>query len=234
MADSRKQTTEERLDLLEKRLDQMIGVVERQKDLMIKMLEVVEKLMEESPQAASAPNNNVEIWVYTNKSPCSSHPKAIESVTAYVTSMRTMQEHPLNINYCNVCGRYYINTEQYNEYARRYGHPILNLCFDEEAASDKYDYSTWQQESVLHFMGYNVNAEADLSPEERREVLVTALDNEILTKAQVVSFLEGLIYRGKRRYNMRNAVLKWSSDLEYIRDYQLNTQRKVKGTFYLR
>ena len=177
-------------------------------------------------------DDTVEIWVYANKVPCAEHPRDIESVTAYVTSMVSGIEHPININYCRCCNKYYINSNQYNAYANKYGIPLITLRFP-TCAEQGNDYSTWREESVLHFLGYNVNATENLSADERRNILVGAIETGIMKKAQIVSFLESLVYRNKKRKKMEMAISKWNTDIEYIRTYQINQQRKIKGKFYI-
>lgn len=95
----------------------------------------------------------------------------MESVTAYVASDRAYQEEPINVAYCPVCNRYYINAEQYRAFTKMHGLPYIRLRMDAPQ-----DYSCWKEESLLHQMGYNVNTVDNLSETERRSILEHAID----------------------------------------------------------
>lgn len=169
------------------------------------------------------------IWLYRNKTPCPKHPGQVESVTAYVESVRNHMPNPLNIQYCKVCKRYYINETSYQMYAKRYGLPILNIS-PLMTSGHPFDPTQLQEHSPLYIAGYNVSAEFGLSDRERHRILAEIIASGTLTKSQVVSHLETLIkYRGNE-LSMQNAVSKWELDLSFVHQYDLQTQRTVTGS----
>lgn len=170
----------------------------------------------------------VTIWIYKGKTPCPQHPDEVEAVTAYIPSSRDFKEYPLTVNYCRRCRRYYINSIQFNLYAQRHGMPLVNLR--SMASSGTYaDYSTWQDESLLHFLGYNVNATDNIPEYARQELLAQAMDAGIVSKPNVSSFLEGLIRRSEGQIKMQAAIGKWKRDLQFVANYKIHDQRKVFG-----
>ena len=171
-----------------------------------------------------------EIWIYSLKMPCVGHQKRVETVTAYVQAANDMHLYPLNVYYCPVCQKYYINSEQYRAFAKKHGLPDIRLMF-ERNANGTIDFSAWHEESLLHLMGYNVDSREGLSDEERHQTLLHILNTGTMTKAEIISFLEFLIYKNEGNYRLDNARTKWKEDANFIRNYDLGNQRKVAGRF---
>ena len=169
------------------------------------------------------------IWIYKAKYPCRGHEQAVESVRVIVESVRDHREYPINANYCSVCQKYYINAESFNRYAERYGIPLVKVEITDEF-TEAFG-GLWNEESVLHALGYNVNAQDALPAWRRQEILKEAIQANIVTKAETVAYLERLINRNRNRGNFQIAVSKWREDLSYILDYHLLEQQSVRGVF---
>lgn len=169
----------------------------------------------------------VDVWVYRLKRPCPHHD--VQSVTAYVATDKLSVEQPINVAYCPVCKKYYINAEQYRVFGKRNGLPYFRLKVEGGP-----DYQLWKEESLLHCMGYNVNALDNLASSERRYILERIIDTGTLSKIEVISFLEFLIHQNENNYRMSNASSKWRSDADYIRRYRLNEQRSVRARILFR
>lgn len=169
-----------------------------------------------------------EIWIYNLKLPCSRHPEKVETVTAFIPVNDDTQSKPANIYYCPICNKYYINIEQYNQFAKKYGLPFVKLRTN---SPTMIDYTDFKDESILHIMGYNVNCIDALSSSERHNILIHALATNTLTKAQIISFIEFLIYRNKNKLKLENACSKWRDDVNFIRNLNIDKQRKIIGTF---
>lgn len=180
--------------------------------------------MEEGRDASSRPES---IWVYKAKTPCPSHSSEVETVTAYVLSVQDGLYHPINVVYCKRCKKYYINATSFNIYSKKYGMPLIKLA---SSSGDGYgEYATWREESVLHFLGYNVNGMDNLSDVERHKILSQAMDAGHMQKAKVISFLETMIRLNEGQPKKANAVVKWKKDLKYVLDYKVEKQRKIYG-----
>lgn len=170
------------------------------------------------------------IWIYNLKMPCYEHKKSIATVTAYVPVRDKHIVKPITVYYCPVCKKYYINSEQYQSFAKRYGLPFIRLAL-KRSEGNRRDYNEWNDESVLHSMGYNVSEKDGLNSAERQDVLKHAIDTGSMTKAEVLSFIESLIYNNENNYRFENACSKWREDLKAIREYNNNTQRTVDAAF---
>ena len=173
-------------------------------------------------------SSTVTVWIYSAKLPCPSHTDAVDGVTVFVPSVRGMGVNPLSVNYCNVCKKYYINSTSFNLYAKRYGMPYVRL---KASVSEGQDFALWNEESILHFIGYNVGKTENLSEHERRGKLMYVIDAGILKKPQVTRFLEGLICRCEGRRGMEDAVQKWTDDLKFVLEYNIEHQRRTVGEF---
>ena len=175
-------------------------------------------------------NEIVDIWVYNLKQPCCAHKESVQSVTAYVCAGSSGAEHMINVAYCPSCNRYYINSDQYRSFAQRHGLPYLRLQTTSASAGSP-DYTVWNEESILHCMGYSVSTAIDLSAETRRKILMHAIGTRTLTKVQVISFLEFLIHQNEGREHFCDACAKWRNDVEFIRTYRVREQSFVRGKF---
>ncbi len=78
----------------------------------------------------------------------------------------------------------------------------------------------FETESILHSMGYNVDARYDLSAAQRRVILRKAIDNRIRgnnTTSKLIDFISWLIKMRENQPFMQNAIAKWESDIEYLK-----------------
>ncbi len=172
-----------------------------------------------------------DIWIYAMKMPCVDHPKSIEAVTAFIPTTNSKVPCQINVQYCSRCDKYYINSKQYCDFARRYGLPFVRLMLASRNENTQTDYSTWREESLLHILGYNVSSKDNLTTRERHAILTHAIQTNTLTKPEIISFLEFLEYRNKNNLIFENACTKWREDVEFVRNYNINQQRKIAGTF---
>ena len=73
--------------------------------------------------------------------------------------------------------------------------------------------------SILKIHGYSVSKKDGLSEERRHEILAEIIDNYVLSKKEVIKYLDFFIAqrRGQPRY--REAISKWENDREFVRGY---------------
>ena len=79
------------------------------------------------------------------------------------------------------------------------------------------------QESLLRQYGYNVNANEGLSSDRRKRILQILVDNHIMTKSEIVSYLKFFISQRKNNSSMKIAVEKWNSDKAFIENYKIGS-----------
>ena len=133
-----------------------------------------------------------------------------------------------NANYCPICGVYYITENTFYRITRE-GRVLCQLLSREEYKEYKKqeEYGELKPQSVLNMIGYNVNAKSDLSEDTRRTVLKYAIDEGVVTKKRVISYLEYFIRLNRNVRNNKNAVEKWADDLDWVQRYSSNGKRIV-------
>lgn len=87
------------------------------------------------------------------------------------------------------------------------------------------------QESVLMQYGYTVSQTEGLSATSRQKILAVIIDNRIMTKSEIISYLDFFISQRSSRSNMEIAISKWEADREFVENYRLGeyTQFGVKA-----
>ena len=78
--------------------------------------------------------------------------------------------------------------------------------------------------------GYTVSQTEGLSEERRHKILSVLVDNHILTKSEIISYLDFFINQRKNdKFAM--AVAKWTIDRNYIRNYKIGEYSRI-GVVY--
>lgn len=124
-----------------------------------------------------------------------------------------------NIFYCKKCQKYYMNELEY-EQLRKFGSPVCKIITEEVYSQISNGFYEMKPESELHSMGYNVNKLDNLSDTQRKKILATIIDLNLLKKSEVDSHLSYLIRRSENINKYRDAVAKWKKDREYILNYK--------------
>lgn len=168
----------------------------------------------------SQPTELVDVYVYSLRGLCRRHGDKTERLVVNMISSRSQNPHPLEVYYCPVCEKFYVNYETYFNFYKRYGMPPLRLYGDSEAGLNGNAYAALREKSDLNLFGYNVSGELAEDPYLRCAILEDIIDSGNLTKAQVMSHLEWLIRFGKHNEKMKNAITRWHSDLVHIEQYQ--------------
>lgn len=137
----------------------------------------------------------------------------------------TIEKAHIPAAYCATCNLYYILEKDYKQLKQK----GIILCrivkrefFVKKIFDDNVFYNNMNEESILHSLGYNVNAQEDLTAYQRQSILKYAINHDILTKIEICNHLDWLINRSKGNVNMKNAVRKWKEDRDYITCYQNN------------
>ena len=166
------------------------------------------------------PEKLVDVYVYNLRGLCRLHGRKTERLVVNIVSSRSPDPHPLEIYYCPVCGKFYVNYETYFSFYRKYGIPPLKLFGDSEVGESGTPFSSLRNKSDLYLFGYNVSGELADNPVLRQAILEDIVDSGNLTKAQVISHLEWLIRFGKNNDKMQYAISRWKTDLKHIESYQ--------------
>ena len=171
-------------------------------------------------QLVEKPEKLVDVYVYNLHGLCRLHGKKTEKLIVNMVSSRSPDPHPLEVYYCPVCGKFYVNYETYFSFYRKYGIPPLKLFGDSEVGESGKPFSSLRDKSDLYLFGYSVSGELADNPDLRQAILEDIIDSGNLTKAQVTSHLEWLIRFGKHNDKMQYAISRWKNDLRHIEQYK--------------
>lgn len=129
--------------------------------------------------------------------------------------------------YCDTCKRFYILEVEY-EKLKYQGVPLCRIVeYDFWTDGNQSDFYGLNKESLLHMMGYNVNAQENLTTKQRWKILETIADAKILSVTEIRSHLEWLIRRSYNNINFENARAKWECDSKHMAQYEADKRQVV-------
>lgn len=158
----------------------------------------------------------------------------IEPLNAHVRILHSdgsISTENISAGYCQECNCYFILEPDFLLLQRK-GVLLCHLMTEEEYRTKGeaiMSGTDMKAQSVLRRCGYTVNAKDNLSEEQRRGILVQAVESGLYSVNEITGFLDWLIdYHGRSRTrNMSAAISKWSSDRNYISNYQISSRRNV-------
>lgn len=159
-----------------------------------------------------------DVMIRTSNRNCIEVDHKLVGMTAYVplyVSNIGLQQVQINVYYCEVCQRYYILESTYNSLKSR-GNICCRVIDAKKLVYNKY--SNWATEAIIKQYGYNVNANENLSDYKRHVILEFIIQNEIMTKSEVIEHISWLIRSHIDKPKYRDAVEKWSRDYDYLMD----------------
>jgi hypothetical protein len=118
-----------------------------------------------------------------------------------------------------------LNYTSYEQYRERHGLLIAKLkMISSNGAGGEFDMAS---ESPLKLCGYNVSQAEGLSATTRQYLLAKIIHDGIMTKLDVIHYLEHFInMNGAKKENVL-ALEKWCDDLDFVHKYNKSTQPKV-------
>lgn len=161
-----------------------------------------------------------------------------ECVTAYIHCKGSNHLLPVNVCYDSKKDRYFISRTVYSRISRLYGLPLIHqeLYKGEDFNAKKSDSNfaaNFSEQSQLSLYGYSVSDRVGLSDEERRDLLASLIDCNLISKYDIISHLDWCITFHKKNPSMLHACSKWKRDLDFISDYKKHEQRKIHAEFEL-
>lgn len=79
----------------------------------------------------------------------------------------------------------------------------------------------YRSESILHVLGYNVRANNNLTQEQRQQILLNAIEQNLLQAHEILDFLNWLVKLNTSKRGYSSAIDKWKTDIEYIKNTAL-------------
>lgn len=166
------------------------------------------------------------LYIHRGNIICLKSKHNVENVRAFVNTIDNKRAD-ININYCKTCDKYFMSLSEYEHYMIMYR--FLPIRF--KMVNSNGDFCSMDRirsdTSPLKLCGYNVSQKDGFSQEYRHKMLANIISNEILSKREVMNYLDLFIHTNGLKYDMENAVDKWENDLEFVRSYNFNNQRVV-------
>ena len=190
-------------------------------------------LTERAPQSVASPYRSIEVTEFLTRASlkrCSSNNHIIEDIQAGVKVLH--KDYSVTVElvpafYCKTCKKYYLLESDYLKLDDS-GILLCNVVeqryWNTHGKGNGFYYIT-NQESLLHKMGYNVSASNGLSHNARAAILRAALENGLLSKADILSHLDYLIQRSINSATLSTAVEKWKQDREYVQSLSKHNSR---------
>lgn len=164
------------------------------------------------------------LFIYKGKVLCHKHSHPIIPATALVHDEHD-REVELDVEYCPTCQRYMLNFISYENYRRQYtlliGKMRMISCSGD---GGEFDMAS---ESPLKLCGYNVSQSGGLSSATRQFLLSKIIYDGILSKLDVIHYLEHFISMNGAKQENALALEKWREDLDFVHKYNKSIQPKV-------
>ncbi len=189
------------------------------------MVFIQEKAVENREAKQKKPliwTKNSILYVHKGKISCQSNGHPVIETTAVLLT-KGCKTVELSVSYCTKCGKFFIGEESYNSYRKQYGALIGRIRL-ESSGFTSYNSEPLADASPLRLCGYTVNKTDNLSEYERQYIITQVIINGVMTKSEVISYLEYFIDHNGRQERNQLAVEKWQSDLEFTLSYNFEEQ----------
>lgn len=163
------------------------------------------------------------LLVYSGRIACIRYKHLITDVAAHI-ELQGEERIVIHASYCTKCRIAFIRKEYYKQLCHRYRLLPVFANFV-ELGEDGYTAvkpPSMAPESILMLCGYNAK-ENGLAAPERQVILENILSAGILSKTEIIEYLEYFISFHGRQDRMCLAVAKWEEDLNFVRRYDLKS-----------
>ena len=164
-----------------------------------------------------------DFLIRTNIFKCMHDKHKIDNVVAMINVDENGKKKSIKVaaGYCSKCKIYFIMESTYQELKRK---GIILCRITDEKTYYKGGFmngSHLAQQSILMQYGYNVSQVEGLSTVRRQKILAVMIDNNILSKSEIISYLDFFINQRAGRSNMELAISKWEADREFVEQYRI-------------
>ena len=127
----------------------------------------------------------------------------------------------ISAGYCETCKIYFIMESTY-EKLRNKGVVLCRICDEKSYMKNSFVNGVrLAKESILMQFGYNVSQIEGLSATKRQKILAVMIDNDVLTKSEIISYLDFFISQRQHQSKFSIAVSKWEADREFVEEYRI-------------
>ena len=169
-----------------------------------------------------------DFLVRGNTFKCTHKKHIIENVEAMINIDidGKVEQTRISAGYCEQCKVYFILDSTYQNLKKK--GIILCRITDEKVYMKGGSVNGTQlaQESILMQYGYNVSQTEGLTATRRQKILAVMIDNKILSKSEIISYLDFFISQRSSMPNMGIAISKWEDDREFVENYRVGHYSK--------
>ena len=173
------------------------------------------------------PLSAADVIVLSSSKRCTNLNHTIENYIGVlpVATKEKQNNIEVDLGYCRECNLYIMLHSTYNKIV---GNPI---CMVRDLITNKIinkaNSGFWieSNEHILHRLGYNVRIGNGLSSIDRQQILAKIINNNILSKNEIISHLEYCINMASGREHLNVAIAKWQADLDFVRKLNTNAER---------
>lgn len=167
------------------------------------------------------------LYIHRGNIVCLKRKHSIESMKARVTTFND-EKVIININHCKTCEKYFINISEYERYMAIYNFLPIHFEMVNHNGDFFIEHDVRAEASPLMLCGYSVSRKHNFSREYRHKVLERIICDGVLSKYEIMKYLDMFIRINGQKYNMDVAVAKWEDDLKFVREYNFDKQRIVR------
>ena len=181
----------------------------------------VKRIVETMKRPDKTVGTGASLYIYRGRTACHQHNHYLVPATA-VLNDEYDQEIELDVEYCPQCKRYMMNYVSFESYRERYGVLIGKLrMISTNGTGGEFDMAL---ESPLKLCGYNVSQTEGLSTTTRQFILSKIIHDGIMSKLDVIHYLEHFITLNGSKKENNAALEKWREDLGFVHQYNMNIQ----------
>lgn len=126
----------------------------------------------------------------------------------------------ITAGYCEQCRVYFILESIYTR-LRSMGVVLCRICDEKSFLKNSWiNGMRLAQESILMQFGYTVSQEECLSASRRQKILAVMIDNKVLSKSEIISYLDFFINQRQYQSKFELAVSKWEMDRDFVQEYR--------------
>lgn len=195
-------------------LEELLNEINNRKEELLIEYEERKKQIEESDPKFK---NSTILYIYKRNIKCLKNKHEIVMAQVVIPSIDSKIR--INVYYCTECHKFFLDRNSYDMYRKKYKFlPIIfSLVSDDgEYISKSKGTIERSSDSPLSLCGYTVNKKENLSAEKRQRILRFIIKQGILSKEQVLRYLNLFIEVNGSNDNMYEATCKWNADKEYV------------------
>lgn len=173
--------------------------------------------------------------VRANVFKCMHNKHKIDNVVAMINIDDNGKRKQIKISagYCSQCKIYFIMDSTYQNLKKK-GMVLCRVTDEKNYMKSGYiNGMKLAQESLLMQYGYNVSQTEGLTATGRQKILAVIIDNKIMSKSEIISYIDFFISQRSSNSRMEVAISKWEADREFAENYKIGqyTQYGVNAIY---